>query len=223
VEDIALGCGVSLIVGLLFWPRGAGAALRRALADAYMYSAAYLASAVDFGMRRCDQSATSTVDPMEDRARAAAAAGRLDDTFRGYLAERGSKPIALAEVTSLLSGVGGLRLAAEAILDLWRAEDGTGGDRTAVREQLLSSSERVEGWYDDLADSLLNRHEPSDPLPHDRVADGRLLEAVRHDLRGEDGSASATAVRMIWTGDHLDAARRLQQLIVGPARAVAER
>jgi hypothetical protein len=30
-------------------------------------------------------------------------------------------------------------------------------------------------------------------------------------------------VRMIWTGDHLDAARRLQRIIVGPARATAER
>ncbi len=31
VEDIALGCAVSLVVGLLFWPRGAGAALATAL------------------------------------------------------------------------------------------------------------------------------------------------------------------------------------------------
>jgi hypothetical protein len=221
VEDIALGSSVSLIVGLLFWPRGAGAALRRALADAYTYSAAYVTSAVDFGMLRCDDGATSAVSPVDDGARAAAAASRLDDTFRSYLAERGSKPIALAEVTSLLSGVGGLRLAADAILDLWQAEHGSGGDRTAVREQLLKSSERVESWYDDLADSLLNRREPSRPLPHDKVADGRLVEAVRHDLRGEDGNASATAVRMIWTGDHLDALRRLQRVIVGPARAVA--
>jgi hypothetical protein len=29
-------------------------------------------------------------------------------------------------------------------------------------------------------------------------------------------------VRMIWTGDHLDAARRLQRLIVEPAVAAAE-
>jgi hypothetical protein len=28
-------------------------------------------------------------------------------------------------------------------------------------------------------------------------------------------------VRMIWTGDHLDAARRLQDALVGPARASA--
>jgi hypothetical protein len=30
----------------------------------------------------------------------------------------------------------------------------------------------------------------------------------------------ATAVRMIWTGDHLDAVRRLQRFIVGPATLV---
>ena len=60
-----------------------------------------------------------------------------------------------------------------------------------------------------------------DPLRHDRPADSRLVEAVRHDLRGDDGQASATAVRMIWTGDHLDAARRLQATLVGPARAAA--
>ena len=59
VEDIALGCAVSLAVGLLFWPRGAGAALRRALADAYVDSARYLASAVEFGTLRCDARADS--------------------------------------------------------------------------------------------------------------------------------------------------------------------
>ncbi len=125
VEDIAIGCGVSLLVGLLFWPRGAGAALRRALADAYRESAAYLASAVDFGMRRCDFDAASAQAPDAEAQRAAAAARRLDDTFRSFLAERGAKPVPLAEVTTLLGGAGGLRIAADAVLDLWRREDGS--------------------------------------------------------------------------------------------------
>ncbi|HEX4483569.1 MAG TPA: hypothetical protein VH081_07255, partial [Solirubrobacteraceae bacterium] len=60
-----------------------------------------------------------------------------------------------------------------------------------------------------------------EPLDHDDDADERLLDAVSHDLRAEDGAATATAVRMIWTGDHLDAARRLQRIIVEPARAAA--
>ena len=223
VEDIAIGCAISLAVGLLFWPRGAGAALRRALADAYVQSVDYLASAVDFGLRRCDAATAAAELPAEDAARAAAAARRLDDTFRSYLAERGAKPVPLAEMTSLVNGVGGLRLAADAVLDIWQRDDGIAvGDRSAARSELLRSSEVVKAWYEDLASSLLEGRRPREPLPHDRVADGRLLDAVRRDLQGEDGKASATAVRVIWTGDHLDAARRLQRLIVQPAAVAVE-
>jgi hypothetical protein len=53
----------------------------------------------------------------------------------------------------------------------------------------------------------------------DASADARLLTAVRHDLPGPAGHTSPTAVRMIWTGDHLDAARRLQAGLVDPAAA----
>ena len=59
------------------------------------------------------------------------------------------------------------------------------------------------------------------PLAHDTAADGRLIRAVRRDLLGNDGRASAIAVRMIWTGDHLDVVRRLQTAITSPARATA--
>jgi hypothetical protein len=175
-------------------------------------------------MRRCDFDAGAIDAPEGEATRAAATARRLDDTFRSYLAERGEKPVPLAEMTSLVSGVGGLRLAADAVLDIWHGEDGSArGDRSAARGELLRSSEIVKRWYEDLAASLLDGRRPREPMAHDRVADGRLLDAVRRDLQGDDGKASATAVRMIWTGDHLDAVRRLQRLIVEPAEvAVAE-
>ena len=54
IEDVALGGAVSLAVGLLFWPRGAGAALGRALASAYRSSAVYLAATVSYGLGCCD-------------------------------------------------------------------------------------------------------------------------------------------------------------------------
>jgi uncharacterized membrane protein YccC len=228
VEDVALGCAVSLVVGLLFWPRGATAALRRALADAYTDSADYLARAVDFGMCCCDRdtsaASSSLAAPVEDAARAAGAARRLDDAFRAYMAERGAKPVPLAEMTSLVTGVGGLRLAADAVLGLWEHEDGSvGGDRASAREELLRSSELLKRWYEQLASSLLNDAQPPPPLPRDEVADGRLLAAVRRDLSGADGRAGATALRMIWTGDQLDAVRRLQEVIVGPAQVATGR
>jgi uncharacterized membrane protein YccC len=223
VEDIAIGCAVSLAVGLLFWPRGAGAALSQALAEAYTDSARYLTRAVEFGMVRCDQGSPLTDPPTEDAVRAAAAGRRLDDTFRSYLAERGSKPLQLAEVTRLVTGVAGLRLAGDAVLDLWAREDGQApGDRAAAREELLGTSNRIRGWYDELALSLVSGKPLTEPLTHDKLADGRLIEAVRHDLRAEDGQASGTAVRMIWTADHLDAARRLQGVVFDPAKAAIE-
>jgi hypothetical protein len=222
IEDVALGSAVSLAVGLLLWPRGAGAALGKALAAAYVDSADYLAGAARYGTARCDAVAPSAPAPTEEATRAAAAARRLDDTFRGYLAERGAKPVPLAEVTSLVTGVVGLRLAGDAVLDLWRYDGSADGDRTAAREQLLASAEQMSDWYRDFAASLAGQGDVPEPLDGDRLADQRLVAAVSHDLRSADGDATATAVRMIWTGDHLDAARRLQDSLVEPARTAVQ-
>jgi uncharacterized membrane protein YccC len=221
VEDVAIGCGVSLVVGLLFWPRGATATLRAALAEAYADSASYVDRAVGYAALRCDRTDASAPPPAEPAVRAAAAARRLDDTFRSYLAERGPKPVPLAEMTSLVTGVAVLRLAAAAIIGLWEnVETFAYGDRAAAREELLATSATVREWYGDFAAGLLDSRHPRDPLDHDKVADGRLITAVRRDLRTADGTATATAVRVIWTADHLDAVRRLQRTVSGAARSV---
>jgi len=125
-------------------------------------------------------------------------------------------------VAGLVTGVAGLRLEADAVLDLWRGDDGQAGDNmAAARREILGSADRVTTWYDDLAATMISGGEVPQPLAHDQVADGRLVQAVRHDLLGNDGTASTTAVRMIWTDDHLDVVRRLQAAIISPARAAA--
>ena len=222
IEDVALGAGVSLVVGVLFWPRGAAPALRRALAEAYADGAGYLASTVRFGMSRGDPGTPALPALAGDAARAAAASRRLDDAFRTYLAERGAKRFPLADAAGLVTGVAGLRLEADAVLDLWRGDDGrAGSDVAAARHEILGTAERVTGWYDALATTMITGGELSRPLAQDTAADGRLVLAVQRDLPGDDGRASATAVRMIWTGDHLDVVRRLQAAIISPARATA--
>ena len=222
IEDVALGVSVSLVVGVLFWPRGAVPALRRALAQAYADGAGYLASTVRFGMSCGDPGMPTRPAVAGDAARAAAASRRLDDAFRTYLAERGTKRLPLADMAGLVTGVAGLRLEADAVLDLWRGDDGqTGGDVAAARHEILGMAERVTGWYDGLATTMISGGELPQPLAPDKAADGRLVQAVRRDLLGDDGRASATAVRMIWTGDHLDVVRRLQAAIISPARATA--
>jgi uncharacterized membrane protein YccC len=222
LEDVSIGCGVSLGVGLLFWPRGAAVALGSALSEAYEESARYLASAVEFGMGRCDRSAPNRPAPTTEAARAAAASRRLDDTFRGYLAERGSKPLALAEVSSLVTGPVALRTAGDAVLDLWQSDRAEQGDRAGARREIVERAEEVARWYGEFAESLARGSAVPAPLPRDLAGTGRLLDAVGHDLRGDDGKATSTAVRMIWTSDHLDAARRIQESLVDPARVAAE-
>jgi uncharacterized membrane protein YccC len=222
VEDVAIGVGVSLIVGVLFWPRGAAAALRQALAEAYADGAGYLASTVRFGMSRGDPCTPALPAPAGDAAKAAAASRRLDDAFRTYLAERGTKRMPLAGVAGLVTGIAVLRLEADAVLDLWHGDDGQAdGDAATARQEILGTAERITGWYDALATTVITGGELPQPLAHDTAADGRLVRAVRRDLLGDDGKASATAVRMIWTGDHLDVVRRLQAAITSPARAAA--
>jgi hypothetical protein len=238
IEDVVIGAGVSLVVGVLFWPRGAMAALRQALAEAYADGAGYLASTVRFGMSRGGPGTPALPAPADDPAqaaveaatqatvraavRAAAASRRLDDAFRTYLAERGAKRLPLADVAGLVNGIVGLRLEADAVLDLWQGADGQAdGDVAAARHEILGTAERVTGWYDALATTVLTGGELPQPLAHDPAADGRLVRAVRHDLLDNDGKASATAVRVLWTGDHLDVVRRLQAAITSPVRAPA--
>ena len=62
IEDVGIGCLVSLVVGVVFWPRGASSVVGDDLADAFRRGAAYLNQAVDWalgstarpaGHRRC--------------------------------------------------------------------------------------------------------------------------------------------------------------------------
>jgi hypothetical protein len=105
------------------------------------------------------------------------------------------------------------------VLDLWGRDGAPTGDRSAARRELLAEADGVADWYDQFAAGLTGRDVVPDPLLPDAVADGRLVAAVEHDLRDADGRATAAGVRVIWTGDHLDAARRLQEMVVEPARA----
>ncbi|WP_330455714.1 FUSC family protein [Streptomyces sp. NBC_00820] len=210
IEDIALGCGVSVLVALFFWPRGAAAAVDHALADAYTDSARYLTSTVEYAVG----SASGPIGPeqaLRAGQEAAASARRLDDAFRNYLAERGSKPLPLADMTTLVTGVVGLRLAADAVLSLWRHADDPrpGAERAEDRHTLLAATTRVTGWFTALAATLEDHTALPDPVESDPALATRLADAIFRAMHGDQARA-ATAVRLIWTRDHLDAARRLQ-------------
>ena len=208
--------------GALFWPRGAASALGRALAETYATTGLYLARAVRYGINRCERGVPALPRPVLESTRAAAASRRLDDAFREYLAERGRKQSDLAGVTALVTGVVAPRLVADAVLALWEHEDGSrSGDRSAAGRELGQDADALAGWYARLGEALAAGARPLAPAERDDPADQRLVEAVRRDLEDRSGMASPTAVRMIWTGDHLDALRRLQPALLRPAADLA--
>ncbi|WP_460537274.1 FUSC family protein [Humibacter ginsengiterrae] len=224
IEDVVLGFLVSLLLGLLFWPRGAAAALRVALAEAYSALADYLFAAVAFGVDRCDASVTRHPLPAAEARRTAAASRRLDDTFRTYLTERSTRRVPLAEASAAVAGVAAIRLVCDAIVDMWSDEDGTAqGDRARARRALETSAAVLSEWCRQLGGRLLRRDELPAAPERNPVLTSELIDSVRLDLGDESGRSTPTAVRIVWTGDYLDAVRRLQTRIVTPEQTVPGR
>jgi len=217
VEDIAIGCAVSVGVGLLFWPRGAAAALGATLREAYETSATFLAAAVNDAAEPLASDGHELAVATSERENAAAAARRLDDAFRTYLGEPGSKPIPLADVTTLVRGVVSLRQTADAISNLWEGDHSLEGAESPVRRELSIEAHQVEQWYVALAAALDDVGPIPEPVAESAELEQSLLQAVDSDPRGTSDDVASTAVRLVWTKDYLGVARRLETTLVGPA------
>ena len=204
VEDIAIGFAISLGVGLLFWPRGAGALLREDLATAYARGADYVVA-----------TARQLIDggDADDAARAARAADaaihRLDDAFRQYLAERSATTVNVEDVGALVGGASRVRRAAQSLASLGRMAD---GDARLGRcgENLDREIHALQSWYVALGYALANDRPV--PPPHIRDAEGRsrLLACVRDAARGRDKATVHAALVLLWASQHLDNLWRLE-------------
>jgi uncharacterized membrane protein YccC len=111
IQDVALGCGVSLVVGVLFWPRGASSVVGDDLADAFRRGAAYLTQAVDWALG-------SRAAPPDAGAAAVTAGIRLDEALRGFLAEQGAKRLSKEDLWMLVMATMRLRLTAYSLSGL---------------------------------------------------------------------------------------------------------
>jgi hypothetical protein len=217
IEDVALGCAASLVAGALFWPRGAGAALGNALGDAYRMSAAYLRESVHYLSGR-----HSTAPAMHGPAQAAAY--RLDDALRQYLAERGAKRVTVENVTSLANGAARVRLAGNAVSRLRGAYPDTAPDvdDPALAEPvaaLTSRTEDVTRWYAALGDVLSgagDRVPAIGPTPDPSFLDV-VLPAVD---RCGDPDRAARAERLLWSGQYVGDVGQVRPDLVAPADEV---
>ena len=176
IEDVAIGCLVSLVVGVLFWPRGAGALVGDDLADAFRRGAAYLTQAVDWALG-------TRADPPDAGPAAVTAGIRLDEALRGFLAEQGTKQVSKEDLWMLVMASMRLRLTAYSLAGLQEPEHvrqhkhrGTAYARTA----LAHATADLTGFYERVA-AMVGRP----------MAGQVLLPVVVPPFTGLDGSGSA--------------------------------
>jgi len=203
VEDVAIGFAVSLGVGVLFWPRGAGALLRSDLANAFARGADYVAVT----MRQLALGGDSNEIARAARA-ADAAVHRLDDVFRQYLAERSVTRINVEDVAALVGGAGRVRRAAQSLVAL---ESMIGPARLErCGEHIGDELNTLHAWYVAFGDALVNDR-PAPP-PHLRDRDGRreLFECVRAAARSGDKPSKQAALILVLAVQHLENLRRLE-------------
>ncbi|HEX8007871.1 MAG TPA: FUSC family protein, partial [Trebonia sp.] len=169
VEDVAIGCAVSLVVGVLFWPRGAGPVVANDLADSFRRGAEYLTQAVDWAL-------SELMAPPSAAVAAVAAGIRLDDALRGFLTEQGSKKISKEDLWTLVNASMRLRLTADTLAGLRRvepmAQDGQdrvvcpplegSGDYagTPACAALRSAAAGLAGFYGQVADEVSHPGRP---------------------------------------------------------------
>jgi hypothetical protein len=223
IEDVAIGCGVSVVVGLLFWPRGAMAALGRALADAFVANSGYLADAVD------RLTTTSRrVDTTPGQRASLSAYLRLDDAFRQFLAERGAKVVPVANVTNLSTGSNRIRLAAltlDALPSLPIEPGQTELESVSVAGAVLRDSyESSHRWYEEFAELLSGRRGSLDPPP---PRDATLRDSLRtafEDARAARRSDRLRSIlQMLWADELLESQREVQTDLADSADLFARR
>ena len=200
IEDVALGCAVSALVGLLFWPRGVAAVVGDDLADAYRSGAVYLRQAIDWaaGLRP---------DKPAGAMNAAVAGQRLDEALRGFLADQGSKRVTKQDLWRLVGGTLRLRLTARTVAELPGDADAVQSSRDALEHRTVT----LESWYQQLADLVGKpNHQPVAPLEPPSFD-------TRDIVRG--GSDSYYG---IWLCEHLNHLSEHLGDLVQPAVQVAE-
>jgi hypothetical protein len=238
IEDILLGSLAGLVTGLLLWPRGASAQIRNALAQSYRVCAEALLAAI--------RKSTATQDPELDAAvlqallAARAAAGRLDDAFRQYQSERGSKSIPISELTVAFNTASRMRLAAEAIATMTpgRLSAIDAGPQhpsgrplapssatTVVRAactELTDCTLATERWFDHTADVLDGRPITMD-VPCEPYAEDRVVAILRQDSAGLTHREVLDWARtMWWSALYIDDVVRTQARLVTAVTAIMQ-
>lgn len=204
VEDVLFGCASALISGVLLWPHGAAAQIRRAVAEFYRCAA----DAVVVVTGRL--AVAGPVAPQDASivgaalGQAAEASLRLDDALREYLFERGTRNVPLEALTLLSNGAVRTRMTAEAIAELPVLDSPA---LAPAARSVTSSATATRGWFDRLAERLEQAGPrgadtaPTLPAPVEPTAERTVVADTRAALDRQDDPQ--TRQRLLADGHNL--------------------
>jgi uncharacterized membrane protein YccC len=212
IEDVVIGCAISLAVGILMWPRGARGVLREALAAAYREGADYVAAVV---AARSDGGGD---DEVQRAAAAAVVAGqRLDDAFRQSMGERRTGDEHFASFAALIGGASRLRQVARALRVERPTPTGDGAAPEPAREALAGEAQALRAWFGALGAALAARTAPPEPQARDGQARARVLLLSRE---APTPSAQGGALSVAWALEDLGILRRIEPHLAAAAASL---
>ena len=194
IQDVAIGCAVSLVVGLLIWPRGASALIRTSVGQS-LVAAAKLVRARAHGVLGGEGGSRDSA-----WQESAAASDRLDAVLRQYMDEATGENIN-PEALMALSAAG---------LRLRRASEGMGRipaepwfekPEPGIYPELDQLTDEVSGWYIRLGEAIMAGVPPPAALALDRKLPRDLITRFASDPESRNGFGADLAG--IWMYENL--------------------
>jgi uncharacterized membrane protein YccC len=214
IEDVAIGTAISVVVGVLLWPRGARRDVTRATASLYRAVIEYLSEAFDAVL---GVDTTATAAPV--RAAVLRARLRAGEAFDVFLNERGAKPLEPATVGRLVAAGRQALLAGDLLLyiatDLGYRATSCPDGAAAVREQVEVLLTGMTHLADELAGASPNGVTVKRPS-----LDALNLAAVTcmRDA-GNDGASTHGAMAVVIAGEWVENLGRLTADLEQPVAA----
>jgi hypothetical protein len=211
VQDVAIGCAISVVVGLLCWPRGASGVFGEALGSALSAGSGYLLAAVEVttGVR-------PDVDLHAAHVDALVADRRLDDAFRLFLTERAVQRVGLDVANRLVAGATRIRLAAFSLDTL---PTGAPADPAELPVALVDAdaalchrARQSHAWYQRATAALASPKGRLSEAPPPATDLRALVVAALDDARRRQRLDLVDhALRLVWAERHLARQSVLQQ------------
>jgi uncharacterized membrane protein YccC len=228
IEDVAIGCAISLVVGFLFWPRGAADVLRQSIGAAYETAARYLDETIAtmLGVRKGQ--------PLEPLAiEASEAALRLDETVREYLAENSSARRDLDALARLVGGATRVRRSARLMHDASGIAplaplNSQAAWVSAICGPFDAEWQARRDWFEGFGKAIAAGHGPPAPEPEaPEMAAGPTSRLSRDHgpmvvLDGERDGGIPPGLAIAWAERHLENLLALEPPLSEAAHAVLD-